>query len=147
MILPREAGEGDGRQMAPAGRPVTRVLIAAAAPAVREALAWAFDAEPDFTVAGTATGGSDVITAAGVLRPELVILEIDLPGPDGFAVARLLAGAPVPPCVVLLSLHDAAHSRRLAAACGAAACLAKSEGWPELIRRVRLLLSPARPDS
>ncbi len=61
-----------------------------------------------FHVVGEAGDGPGAILAVAALRPNIVLLDIQLPGPDGFAVAEQLARAPDPPMVVLISSRDAA---------------------------------------
>ena len=61
-----------------------------------------------FTVVGEVADGEAALVAADALRPELVLLDVVLPGIDGFAVAERLAGGGHPPAVVLTSSR-AAH--------------------------------------
>jgi DNA-binding NarL/FixJ family response regulator len=56
-----------------------------------------------FEVVGEVGDGLAVLAAIDALRPELVLLDIALPGADGFAVAEQLALLPRPPAVVLVS--------------------------------------------
>jgi DNA-binding NarL/FixJ family response regulator len=65
------------------------------------------DAE-GFDVVGEAPDGPTAIEAVARLRPDVVLLDIQLPGPDGLTVAEQLAGTPDPPAVVLISSRDAA---------------------------------------
>jgi DNA-binding NarL/FixJ family response regulator len=60
-----------------------------------------------FTVVGEACDGAEAVARARALRPELVLLDVVLPGPDGFAVAEELARIPDGPLVVLTSSRDA----------------------------------------
>jgi DNA-binding NarL/FixJ family response regulator len=70
-----------------------------------------------FAVVGSAADGEAAVAAANHLRPQVVLLDVQLPGLDGFAVAELLAGAAEPPTVVLISSREAAaYGRRLEAA-------------------------------
>ena len=74
-----------------------------------------------FEVVGEAADGAEAVAAVAVLRPEIVLLDIQLPDVDGLAVAEQLAMAPDPPTVVLISSRDAAaYGPRLQAtpACG-----------------------------
>ena len=61
-----------------------------------------------FDVIGEAAGGMEAIEAVSTLRPDVVVLDIQLPDLDGLAVAQRLAEAPDPPAVVLVSGRDAA---------------------------------------
>ena len=61
-----------------------------------------------FAVVGAASDGASALAAVQRLRPEVVLLDIQLPDVDGFAVAEQLAAAPDPPRVVLISSRDAA---------------------------------------
>lgn len=67
-----------------------------------------------FTVVGEADDAASAIAATTALRPEYVLLDIGLPGADGFAVARSLTAGGPSPLVVLTSSRDArAFGRRL----------------------------------
>jgi DNA-binding NarL/FixJ family response regulator len=82
----------------------------------REAASSLLEAE-GFAVVGSAADGDAAVAAANHLRPQVVLLDVQLPGLDGFAVAELLAGAAEPPAVVLISSREAAaYGRRLEAA-------------------------------
>jgi DNA-binding NarL/FixJ family response regulator len=61
-----------------------------------------------FDVVGEAANGAEAVKAVAVLRPEIVLLDIQLPDLDGLAVAEQLAVAPDAPAVVLISSRDAA---------------------------------------
>jgi DNA-binding NarL/FixJ family response regulator len=61
-----------------------------------------------FEVVGEAADGTEALAAVAALRPNIVLLDIQLPGPDGFDVAEQLASGPDPPTVVLISSRDAA---------------------------------------
>jgi DNA-binding NarL/FixJ family response regulator len=61
-----------------------------------------------FTVVGDAADGTAAVAAARRLRPDVVLLDVQLPDLDGFAVAGLLAALDEPPRVVLISSRDAA---------------------------------------
>ena len=67
-----------------------------------------------YDVIGEAGDGLRAIQAVEALRPSIVLLDINLPGPDGFLVAEQLARSADPPVVVLISSRDAAtYGRRL----------------------------------
>lgn len=98
----------------------TTVLIVDDHGGFRESARALLEAE-GFAVVGCAPDGAAALAAVRRLRPEVVLLDIQLPDLDGFAVARQLAAAPDPPRVVLISSRDAAaYGERLARApaCG-----------------------------
>jgi CheY-like chemotaxis protein len=80
------------------------------------AVARALLEESGFAVIGEASDGGEAIAAVDRLRPWLVLLDVQLPGLDGFEVAARLADGPEPPLVVLTSTRGAtSYRRRLAA--------------------------------
>ena len=67
-----------------------------------------------FEVIGAAVDGADAIEQAARLHPDVVLLDIQLPDLDGFAVAEQLASGPDPPRIVLTSSRErAAYGPRL----------------------------------
>jgi DNA-binding NarL/FixJ family response regulator len=80
-----------------------------------------------FDVVGEAADGESAIAEATRLRPELVLLDIQLPGVDGFEVASRLAEARDPPTVILISSRDASSYRRRLAQSPARAFIPKSD--------------------
>ena len=119
-----------------------RVLLVDDAPAVREALRWAFEEETDFVIVGEAGDGEQALDLARTLAPDIVILDIELPKLNGYNVAGVLKTSGQPPLVVFLSVHSDVASRTLAQAAGGDSFVEKGRGWPALIRQVRLLLTP-----
>jgi DNA-binding NarL/FixJ family response regulator len=92
------------------------VLIVDDHEAFRESAAALLEAE-GFDVVGAAADGNDAVAQARRLRPEVVLLDIQLPGLDGIAVAERMSALPNPPHVVLISSRRAsAYGPRLGAA-------------------------------
>jgi DNA-binding NarL/FixJ family response regulator len=82
----------------------------------RESASALLEAE-GFAVIGEAADGDEAIAAVERLRPQVVLLDIQLPDLDGFAVAERLATGLDPPRVVLISSREAAaYGPRLEAA-------------------------------
>jgi CheY-like chemotaxis protein len=78
-------------------------------------------------VVGEAADGESAITEAERLRPRLVLLDVQLPGIDGFEVAARLGEASDPPAVVLTSSYAASSYRRRLAQSPARAFIPKGE--------------------
>jgi DNA-binding NarL/FixJ family response regulator len=95
----REAGAG-----APMARPV-RVLVVDDQPVFLRAAYDLIAATPGFEEVGEATSGPEGLAKAASLRPDLVLLDVRMPGMDGVETARLLAAAAPEAFVVLISLE------------------------------------------
>jgi DNA-binding NarL/FixJ family response regulator len=81
------------------------VLIVDDHPGFR-ASARALLAADGFDVVAEAADGDEAISATARARPDVVLLDVQLPGRDGFAVAELIAAGPHAPHVVLISSRD-----------------------------------------
>jgi DNA-binding NarL/FixJ family response regulator len=80
-----------------------------------------------YEVIGEASDGRQAVGACARLRPDVVLLDIQLPDVDGFAVAAELAGQQSAPAVVLTSNRDAAAYRGRLAATTARGFIHKSD--------------------
>lgn len=117
-----------------------RVLLVDDVEAVREALRWLLENEEGFNVIGEAGNGVEALERAVRLKPDLVVLDVELPLMDGLRVASTLKSFAPPPFVVFLTVHDDAHTRQRAAHVGSEGFVAKSAGWDALIQVLRRLL-------
>jgi DNA-binding NarL/FixJ family response regulator len=116
------------------------VLLVDDVPSVRESMRYLLDSEEDLRVIGEASDGMAALRLAGEHLPDLVILDIELPGLDGFAVTRLLKGLPYPPIVILLSVHGDSLSRRRGTEAGGDGFIEKGTDWPRIIEQIRQAL-------
>jgi two-component system chemotaxis response regulator CheB len=84
-------------------RPI-RVLIAEDSPTARELLTCILASDPHVTVVGTALDGEQAVEMAGQLRPDVVTMDVRMPGIDGLeATRRIMATVPTP--IVIISGH------------------------------------------
>lgn len=98
----------------------TRVLIVDDHAGFRR-FARALLAESGYEIVGEAEDAASALLAAREMRPDVVVLDVQLPDDDGFSVARALSDEPDPPKVVLVSTRSArAYGARIAdsPACG-----------------------------
>jgi CheY-like chemotaxis protein len=84
--------------------------------------------ESGFTVVGSAADGHQAVAVARRLKPDIVLLDVQMPGPDGFRVARQLLAEAAPPVVVLTSGRSSGDYGDARTRCpGVAGFLAKAD--------------------
>ncbi len=103
-----------------------RVLIVDDHPSFRASARVLLEAE-GFDVVGEAADGAQAITEAGRLRPEVVLLDVQLPDIDGFDVAARLTGTGDGPTVILVSSRDGSDFGPLVTRSGARGFVPKAE--------------------
>jgi two-component system, NarL family, invasion response regulator UvrY len=85
---------------------------------------------------GEATSGEEAVALAGELRPDLVLMDINMGVMDGIEATRAITSAYPKTFVVLVSTYTAADLPPTARQCGAAAYVNKDELSPRVIRRL-----------
>jgi len=105
---------------------MTRVLVADDHQLLRQALRRALQ-ESGFDVVAEAADGHSALEAARRLRPDVLLLDVQLPGIDGLEVARLLRAETSGTVIVLTSARDRAEYGRALTECGARAFIAKHD--------------------
>ena len=83
-----------------------RVLIVDDQELYRRAMASVVAATDGFVVVGSVATGEESLTTVAELRPDLVLMDVNLPGIDGIEATRRLTAEPDGPAVVLLSTYD-----------------------------------------
>jgi two-component system, NarL family, response regulator DesR len=116
---------------------VIRVLLAEDQAMVRGALAGLLSLEPDIEVVSQVARGDEVLAAALDTRPDVALLDIEMPGIDGIEAAGQL-GAELPECkVLILTTFGRPGYLRRAMEQGAAGFLLKDAPSEELARAIR----------
>ena len=119
---------------------IIRVALAEDQRMVREALAALLSAEPDITIVGEATTGPQALQVALEQQPDVLVLDIGLPGMDGFEVARAVRQRLPGVRVLALSGHADGPSVREMLKAGAGGYVDKSAALNELVQAIRVLM-------
>jgi two-component system, NarL family, response regulator DesR len=123
---------------------VIRVLIAEDQGMIRGALASLLELEPDFEVVAQVPRGDEVLAAALQTRPDVALLDIEMPGASGLDAAELLARE-LPECrVLILTTFGRPGYLRRAMAGGAAGFVLKDAPASELSSAIRRALNGER---
>jgi DNA-binding NarL/FixJ family response regulator len=117
---------------------------------VRAGFAALLDTQPDFTVLGTASDGARAVLACQELKPDVVLMDVRMPGTDGIEATRqLVAGAGHVPRILILTTFDLDEYVFDALRAGASGFLLKDATAERLFEAVRVvaageaLLAPA----
>src|SRR6266516_2773839 len=129
---------------------VIRVLLADDQPLVRAGFAMILGAEEDMTVVGEADDGAAAVALAAAARPDVVLMDIRMPGMDGLAATRQIAADEALATVKILVLTTFELDEYVfeALRCGASGFLVKHTQPGDLVRAVQVvaagdgLLSP-----
>jgi CheY-like chemotaxis protein len=128
----RAPGEPEAVEVAPVDD--VRVLVVDDQEPFRCAMATVVEVTEGFVLVGEAASGEESLAAVPELRPQLVLMDVNLPGIDGIEASRRLRSHPEGPVVVLLSTYD--EDRFDLAGSGAAAYIAKAVFGPDRLVEV-----------
>jgi len=123
-----------------------RILLADDEVKVRQGLRMRLQIEPGLDVVGEAADGASCLDLARRLAPDIVLMDVEMPGMDGINATERICRE-VPGCsVVVLTIHDDARTRERAREAGAAAFIAKHEIDRSLMDAIRSVAPPPRGD-
>ena len=108
-----------------------RVLIVDDQEPFRMAARMVVEATDGFEVVGESATGEDSVQAAGQLKPDLVLMDVNLPGINGLEATRQILSNSDSVVILLLSTYEEAEYAPRAAECGASAYIPKSSFSPE----------------
>lgn len=116
-----------------------RIVVADDHEVVRAGFAALLDTQPDFSVLGTASDGAGAVSACRSLRPDVVLMDIRMPGTDGITATQQLTAAENPPKVLILTTFDLDEYVFDALRAGASGFLLKDVTAERLFEAVRVV--------
>ena len=131
--------------MSSAGATSTTVLIADDHAGFRDTLRELIERTCGFELVGEADSGEQAVALAERLAPDLVLLDVQMPGSGGIAAARAIVAALPSSAVALISGHAVEDLPAAVWSSGAHAVLAKDVLRPRLLARLGQLAREARP--
>lgn len=122
--------------MHPGAMPI-RVFVADDHAIVREGLVQLLRQQPDLTVVGTGTEGTQSLRDICTLLPDVAILDISMPGLNGIEITSELQQLGLPVAVVILSMHSSSEHVFRALQVGAKGYLQKESAGTEIVTAIR----------
>jgi DNA-binding NarL/FixJ family response regulator len=126
--------------LAAAGTRKYRVFVVDDHPIVRQGLALLIDQEPDLVVCGAAEEAHTALHAISSLRPDIVILDISLPGPDGIELLKTIRSMEPDLPILVLSMHAESVYAERALRAGANGYIMKQEATDNVLDALRRIL-------
>jgi two-component system, NarL family, response regulator NreC len=115
------------------------VLIADDHQSVRRGIVGLLSGAPSVEVCGEVANSAEILGKVAELQPDLVLLDVSMPGTNGLEVARLLRQRSPLTKIIILSQHDPQHLRPRALEAGADGCVDKAQIVSELLPALQAL--------
>lgn len=120
---------------------MTSIVIADDHRMVREGLRAILEAQPGFSVVGEAGSGEEAVALVQQLRPQVIVLDIEMPGMNGIVAASEIFGAARETRILALSRHNEKQYVAEMFAAGAAGYILKDSAVEELIRAIETVVN------
>lgn len=117
----------------------TRIVLCDDHAVLRAGLRRILADEPDLRVVGEAGDATEGIAVVETMQPDVLVLDLGLPGADGLQVARRIRQAGSPPRILVLTMYDDVAYLRRAFDAGATGYLLKEAADVELVRAIRVV--------
>jgi DNA-binding NarL/FixJ family response regulator len=117
--------------------PIFRILIADDHAVVRQGLKLLINSQPDMTVVGEAADGAGVLQQAAAIKPDIVVMDLSMPGMNGLVATRALKEARPSVQVVALTRHDDETFLQEVLRAGASGYVLKQSNPVEFLQAIR----------
>jgi PAS domain S-box-containing protein len=115
---------------------LVRIVLVDDHAVVRQGLATVLRREERFEIVGEASDGESAVELVRQLQPDVVLMDISMPGMKGIEATRAIRAQLPKVCVIGLTMHEDAHADQEMRAAGAAACLSKSGPVDSIVRTI-----------
>ena len=129
------------RRGVPVSNGTIRVMLVDDHTILREGLRGLLRATPDIQVVGEASNGVEAVALAAQCPPDVVVMDLDMPGGDGATATRELARLEKPPRVLILTMHTEEERLIPLLEGGASGFLSKDTAERELVDAIRVVAS------
>ncbi|MFD8749524.1 response regulator [Kitasatospora sp. NPDC059577] len=116
-----------------------RIVLVDDQPLVRAALRMAAATNPEIEVVGEAGNGTDAVRLCESARPDVVVMDIRMPGMDGIEATRLITAGPTTARVVVLTTFDDDEYVYAALCAGASGFLVKDMALEDILGAIRVV--------
>jgi two-component system, NarL family, response regulator NreC len=118
-----------------------RVLIVDDHAFIRRGVQTILQAFPEWEFCGEAGNGSDAIQLADSLHPDVILMDVTMPGMNGIEATRVIHGKHPEVKIILLTLHESAEILRSGFRAGARGYLLKADAEEELMKALRIVIA------
>lgn len=134
--ISKETGEPVG-----AGASRKRILVADDHEVTRQGIRNLLQDEPDLEICGEARDGMEAVMKARQLNPDLVIMDINMPGAGGFSAARSIRQSGMPAKIIFFTTHTLRELERMSRIAGFEGFVYKTNAAHDLLRGIRTVLA------
>ena len=118
-----------------------RILLVDDSPTFLYAVTRALALDPRIDIVGKAASGHEALALVPLVQPDLVLMDVAMPGMNGFEATRRIKAQPNPPQVIVLTSHDLTHYRTAAEAAGADSFVSKADFGTQLLPLIDTVLA------
>lgn len=125
-------------------KPIKRILVADDHDVTRQGIRSLLTGELDIEICGEAQDGLEAVSKARELNPDLVIMDISMPGASGFSAATTLRNSGSPAKIIFFTTHTYSEIERMSQVCGFEGFVTKTNATRDLLRAVRAVFAGNR---